>query len=138
MGGVRKSGGVLTKHDREGRLKDCKGLEINGFGKTDAIQIQRNIRHLSCWKCALSYGTRAYVCDGVGVLTWTRCRPDDQVNSNTELHGCNCTQGARDPFVLPRYSVSPVIVKVSECFRINGETSDLWARTIWTIVVMNV
>jgi len=124
-GRIRKSGGVLTKDDREGHLKDCKGFDIDRPGKTQAIRIQRNLRYLPCWKYALSYGTRAYVCDVVEVLTWTYYRPSDQENSNTELRGGNCTQDACDPSVLPRYSVSPVIVKVSECVQINEETSDL-------------
>ena len=66
-----------------------------------------------------------HTCDEVGVLTWIDFRPNEQINSNTELHGGNCIQDARDPFVLPRDSVCSVTVKVSERVQIKEEMLDL-------------
>ena len=65
------------------------------------------------------------MCDGLKVLTWICYRPNNQEKSNTELHGGNCIQDARDPLVLPRYGVSPVIAKVSERVRVGERASNL-------------
>lgn len=105
---------MLTKKDSEGILKECKGFDVDSLGTTYAVQTQRNVRYLSCWKCTLSYGIRAYGYDGVEGLTWNHCRTNEQIGSDTELHDANCVQDACDPFVLPSYSVSPVMIKVSE------------------------
>ena len=52
--------------------------------------------------------------DGVEILTWIQCRPSGLVNSNNEMRDNNCIQYACNPFVLPRYSVSSGMIKVSE------------------------
>jgi len=124
-GDIRNHDGALTKEEREGKLKESKGFVDDNLEEAYAIRIQRDGEYLSCCKYALSYGTWACVCDGVEVLTWTRRGQNGKVNSDTELHGGNCIQDARDPFVLPRYSVRPVILKVSRRIRISEETSDL-------------
>ena len=65
------------------------------------------------------------MCDGVEGLTWIGRNPNGKVNSNTEMRGGNCIQDTRNPFVLPRYSVSPGTVEVSGRVQISEETSDL-------------
>ena len=64
-------------------------------------------------------------CDGVEMLTWIHCNRNDRVNSNTELYSGNCIQDACDPFVLLRYGVSSVVVKVSGRAQFDEETLDL-------------
>ena len=56
------------------------------------------------------------MCDGVEMLTWTRCGPNKQVNPNTELYSGNCIQDACDPFVLLRYGVSSVTAKSEQAY----------------------
>lgn len=63
--------------------------------------------------------------DGVKMLTWVQRSENGDVNSSTELHGGNCIQDACDPFVLFRYGVSSVVVKVSECVQTDEKTLDL-------------
>ena len=60
------------------------------------------------------------MCDGVELLTRIQCSVNDGVNSNTELCGCNRIQCTCDPFVLPRYRVSSVAVRISEHIQIDG------------------
>jgi len=122
-GEIRKSGEMLTEGEAEGILKDQEGL-VNP-DKTYVIRIQRKIKHICCWKCALSSGAQACVCDEVEVLTLVRCGPNDHVDPNTELHDANCIQNACDPFLLPRYSVNSVMVRVSERIQVDEETSNL-------------
>lgn len=44
------------------------------------------------------------------------------IESNTEIRRGDCIQDACDPFALPRYRVSPVIVKISELVQFEGRS----------------
>ena len=61
------------------------------------------------------------LCEGVKVLTLVHRSTNQNVNPNTELHGDEYIEDARDPFVLPRYRVSSVVVGVSECTQVDEE-----------------
>jgi len=65
------------------------------------------------------------MCDGVEILTWIHCRPNDHVNSDNEMHRGNRIQNACDPFILTRYGVSSFMVRVSERVQIGEEKLDL-------------
>ena len=53
------------------------------------------------------------MCNEVEVLTCVHSAPDDDQDPKTELHGDKCIQDDRDPFVLSRYGVGSVMVKMS-------------------------
>jgi len=57
----------------------------------------------------------------VEVLTCIHCSPNEQIKSNTEVHGGNRIQDARDPFVFVGYGVSSIMVEVSERAQIDDE-----------------
>lgn len=57
---------------------------------------------------------------------------------NNELYESACVKGVRDPFVLPRYRVSPVAVRVSADIQIGEGLLNLWVRTVWAEAVINV
>ena len=71
-------------------------------------------------------------------FTWVQCSPNEYVSPDTKLPGGNCIQNPRDPFVLSRYCVSSFMARVSERIQAEGRASDLWARTIWANIAMNV
>ena len=71
-GDIKKGCGMFTKEEREGYLEGCNGF--GGIGKTQVIRIQRNIKHLCCWKCALSSGTRGYACTDLDLLQTKQTR----------------------------------------------------------------
>ena len=60
-----------------------------------------------------SYRFRAYTRDKVEVLTGVHSDPDGDPDLKTELHDDKCIEDGRDPFVLSRYGVSSVMVKMS-------------------------
>ena len=53
-------------------------------------------------------------CGGVELLTLAYRSVSTDVNSKNELNGSECIQEACNPFVLPRYRVSSVVVRMSE------------------------
>ena len=59
--------------------------------------------------------------DEMEVPTWVRSLFGKKVNSKTELHGGERIEEARDPFVLHRYRISSVMVRMSEHIRIDEE-----------------
>ena len=61
------------------------------------------------------------MCDEVEVSTWVQCSVNRNLNSDTKLDGNNRIQDASNPFVLPRYRVSSVIVRTSEHTQIDEE-----------------
>jgi len=59
--------------------------------------------------------------DETEVPTWVRSLVGKKVNPKTELHGGEHIQEARDPFVLHRYRVSSVMVRMSRYIQIDEE-----------------
>jgi len=51
--------------------------------------------------------------DELEVLTWVRSFVGEKVNTNSELHGGEYVQDARDLFVLHRYRVSSAVMRMS-------------------------
>lgn len=72
-------------------------------------------------KCSPSVLEFGHLYDGVEVSTWADYSTNDNVNSKAELYEDSCIQHARDQFVLPRYRVGSVIVRVSGRTQIDGE-----------------
>jgi len=69
------------------------------------------------------------------VFTWVQRTPNGHVNPDDELRGGNCTQDAHDPFFLPRYCISSVMIRVGKGVRINYGRPDLRVRTSWASTV---
>ena len=69
--------------------------------------------------------------------TWFQDSPNGHVNSDAELYEGDCIQGARDPFVLPRYRIGSIRTRVSERLQVDEETSNLWVRKIWANAEIN-
>ena len=107
---MREDEEMLTKGKRDRHLKDCQGPRSSC--ETHPIRIQRNRRELRYWNFPLSTWTHAI--DGVKVLTWTRGRPNDHVNCNTQLHGKNTVQDSCNPLVLSCDGVGSGMVRTSE------------------------
>ena len=57
---------------------------------------------------------KSRVCDGVELLTSVDRNVNDDVKSKNKLYGGERIQDASDPFVLPRYRVSSVAVRMSK------------------------
>jgi hypothetical protein len=58
--------------------------------------------------------------DGVEVLAWVLCNVSDRIESTAKLRYDDCIKDARDPFILPHYRISPVIVKMSKLVKVKG------------------
>ena len=80
------------------------------------IQIQGNYDRwdYSWGKYVPSAPGRKHMRSEVEVLTCAHYRANENLNSDTELYGDNCIQDAGDPFVLLRYRVSSVTIRINE------------------------